>query len=64
MKEGQAISPICFGGELPAHSQLEQKKVSRVMERNQGMGMAIIPNGVDVEWKREKERGRSKKREK
>ena len=32
LKEGQAISPICFGGELPAHSQLEQKKESRVME--------------------------------
>lgn len=33
------------------------------MEWNQGMGMAINPESVGVEWKREKGRGRSKKKE-
>ena len=33
------------------------------MEWNQGMGMAINPKGVGVEWKRERRRGRNKKRE-
>ena len=63
LKEGQAILPICFGGELPAHSQLEQKKESKVMERDEGMGMAINPEVAGVEWEQKKRRGRSRKRE-